>query len=177
MVCAASFFTASCIVPDAPEYGVANETPVFVVESTISPNPQSLQHYDNVPGIQSPRFSFQVRSEDAPDDGLVSALYIDYKHTGAIYIDHKNHKPSTLDVERLIQWELHLPNTNISPGCHIITITVLHAKGWDENNSEQIGTPPDLTAVSWFASFDDDGNTTLLSSCPDASTESSTPGP
>lgn len=167
----AGWFTAGCIVPEAPEYGPPRQTPVFVEADSIFPNPRSMQRYTNAEGNQA-EFRMNVRSEDASDD-LVSVLYLDYKHKSVHYIDHKTYKPQSFDQERLISWTHVFPDPNIGQGpeCHLFTVTVLHAKGWDSENNKQIGTPSDLAAVSWYARFNDDQETALLSDCPDASPE------
>ncbi|HTQ02505.1 MAG TPA: hypothetical protein VMI54_01570 [Polyangiaceae bacterium] len=167
-----SLLTTGCLVPDAPEYGVANRTPIFVDPNSISPNPRSVQHYDDVEGAAPLDFHFLIHSEDAGDD-LVTAFYIDYNGRGS-YKDHKSIKASTLDVARLVQWHWDMPAGFLTtdPGCHVITITVLHETGWDGQNNQQIGSPPDLAAVSWFATFNDDQGVIPLSACPDPSTDS-----
>ena len=168
---AAVLLTSGCIIPEAPEYGLPRQTPVFVEADSIFPNPRSMQQYHNADGNQA-EFRLNVRSEDAGEE-LVSALYLDYKHKGGIYIDHKNYKPQSFDQERLISWTHVFPDSNIGQGpeCHIFTVTVLHASGWDFENNKQIGTPPDLAAVSWYARFNDDAEKGLLADCPDASSE------
>ncbi len=164
-----------CIIPEAPEYGAPPQTPVFVEADSIFPNPTSLQHYQNAPG-QQVNLRMTVRSEDAGQQ-LISVLYLDYKHKGGIYLDHKNYKPLTFDKERVISWTRGLPELNIGQGpeCHTFTVTVFHdnEQNWDSDTNTQIGTPPDMASVTWFASFNDDGSG-LLADCPDASTEAST---
>jgi hypothetical protein len=169
----ASSLTTGCIIPEAPEYGAARQTPVFVDESTVFPNPHSLQHYQNLPGYEAD-FRVSVRSEDAGEE-LISALYVDYKHQNGFLVEHKNGKPETFDKERVISWTLDFQDGRFetTPACHIFTLNVFHASGWDFDNNRQIGTPPDMASVSWFASFNDNGSA-LLSQCPDSSTESAT---
>jgi len=168
---APALLTAGCIVPEAPEYGAPRQTPVFVEADSIFPNPRSMQRYTNAESNQA-EFRMTVRSEDAGEE-LVSVLYVDYKHKGGYYIDHKNYKPQSFEQERLISWTHAFPDSNIGqlPECHIFTVTVLHASGWDFENNKQIGTPPDLAAVSWYARFNDDAETGLLADCPDSSSE------
>lgn len=175
-VFAASSLTAGCIVPEAPEYGAARQTPVFVEANSIFPNPFSLQHYQNLSSGLPVELRMQVRSEDAGSQ-LISVLYVDYKHKDGHYVDHKNYKPLTFDTKRLISWEKSVSDLNLGDGpCHTLTVALLHEEGWDEGTNTQIGTPPDLAAVTWFASFTDDGSATgLLSDCPDASSEITTP--
>jgi hypothetical protein len=170
---AASCFTTGCIIPEAPEYGPARQTPVFVEANSIFPNPLSMQRYDTTGNPAE--FRMTVRSEDAGTE-LVSALYVDYKHKNGFYVDHKEHKPpETFDKERLISWTYNLAGLD-GPSCHIFTVTVLHATGWDFENNKQIGSPPDLAAVSWYARINDDGSG-LLVDCPDVSTESAETAP
>jgi hypothetical protein len=168
---AAASLTSGCLVPEAPEYGAPRQTPVFVEADSIFPNPRSMQQYRNAEGNQA-EFRMNVRSEDAGDE-LVSVLYLDYKHKSAHYIDHKNYKPQSFDQQRLISWTHVFPDPNIGQGpeCHLFTVTVLHAAGWDFENNKQIGTPADLAAVSWYARFNDDDGSGLLTDCPDASVE------
>jgi hypothetical protein len=170
---AASCLTTGCIIPEAPEYGAPPPTPVFIEADSIFPNPTSLQHYNNVPGRVE--FRMTVRSEDG-DQQLISVLYLDYKHQGGTYLEHKNYKPLTFDQERLISWTHDLPDPKIGQGpeCHTFTVTVLHESGWDSENNVQKGSPSDLASVTWFASFNDDG-TALVENCPNASTEVTTP--
>jgi hypothetical protein len=175
----ASLLATGCIVPDAPEYGSPTETPIFVREGSISPDPRSVLHITNAaPNVL--QVSFQVQSEDLPDDGIVSAIYVDYKHQNGHIIDHNGPlTPYTFDQLRTISWRINLPalqlgQTNDPPACHIITVIVLHQKGWDAVNSEQIGSPTDLAAVSWIADVNDPYGTATLASCPDVSTTNDT---
>lgn len=167
-----------CIIPEAPEYGAPPQTPVFVEADSIFPNPTSLQHYQNVNGTQAD-FRMTVRSEDAGEQ-LISVLYLDYKHKNGHYIDHKNYKPLTFDKERVISWTHGFfdPTIGQGPECHSFTVTVFHdnEQSWDSDTNTQIGTPPDMASVTWFASFNDDG-TGLLADCPSASTEVATTPP
>lgn len=179
MLSLASLLATGCIVPDAPEYGSPTETPIFVQAASISPDPRSVLHIMNEPPNVL-QVSFVVQSEDLPDDGIVSAIYVDYKHQGGQRIDHKGPLTAyTFDQPRTISWRVPLPISELPKvtdddpvGCHIITVIVLHQKGWDEDNNQQIGTPPDLAAVSWLAAVNDENGAIPvdLSSCPDVST-------
>jgi hypothetical protein len=181
MLVLASTLASGCVVPDAPEYGFPNETPVFVVQNSIQPDPRSVLHVKNAAG-NSLNFSFQVQSEDLPEDGLITAIYLNYKQDDARVIDHKPKPPSTLDVARPINWHFDLSDNDIfpyDPSCKIITVTVLHAQYWNNENNQPIGNPSDMAAVSWIVDFNDTDpmNPVLLSSCPDASTMTTTTVP
>ncbi len=179
MFALASLLATGCIVPDAPEYGSPSETPIFVRQATISPDPRSIYHLTNAPGNVL-QVSFQVQSEDLSYDGIVSAIYVDYKHQNGHIIEHNGPlTPYTFDQLRTISWRINLPalqlgQPNDPPSCHIITVIVLHQKGWDAMNSEQIGSPTDLAAVSWIADVNDPDGLVPLSSCPDISTTNDT---
>lgn len=164
----ASVLATGCIVPDAPEYGAPRPTPVFIDQSSISPNPQNVLHIDNVNG-NSADFSFLVRSEDA-GEGLVTAFYIDYKHsTQQQYVDHHRIPAATFDVERAASFHFNLQYGlfPLDASCHVLTMTVLHESGWDYSTNQQIGNPPDLSEVSWLTDFNDDDGAVPLASCPD----------
>jgi hypothetical protein len=177
----ASLLATGCIVPDAPEYGFPNETPVFIVQNSIQPDPRSILRVNNVAGV-SMNFSFQVQSEDLPEDGLITAIYLDYKHDKARVIDHKPKPPSTLDIPRPINWHFDLSDNDSFPydrSCHIITVTVLHEQYWNNETNQPIGNPSDMAAVSWVVDFNDNDpmNPVLLASCPDISSMTSTTAP
>jgi len=173
MLCLASLTITGCIVPDAPEYGSPTKTPVFVRQGSISPDPRSVLHIMNqAPNVL--QVSFEVQSEDLPDDGIITALYVDYKHGGQRVDHHGPLTPYTFDQVRPITWRVDLPALQLGqadapPSCHIITVIVLHQKGWDAVTSEQIGSPTDLAAVSWIADVNDPKGIVPLSSCPDIS--------
>ena len=177
MLCAlplAALLTSGCIIPEAPEYGAPRQTPVFIDDGSINPNPRSLLHLTNTDG-NSVQFKVTVRSEDAGDD-LISALYSDYKHDSGLLLYDDSYKPETFDDERPISYQLRFRDSRFGDGpeCHAFTLLLLHAQGWDFDHRQPKGAPSDLASVTWFASFNDDGGG-LVSSCPSAATESSEP--
>lgn len=185
-----SLLATGCIVPDAPEYGSPTPTPIFVQENTISPDPRSVIHFTNAaPNLLT--LSFQVQSEDLPEDGVVSAVYLDYKHVGGRLVDHKGPLPAlTFDVPRPISWPFvgfdpRLPGVTEppTPGCHVLTVIVLHASGWDADANKQIGNPQDLAAVNWLVDLNEPQTSSAdmpsttpsvpVSTCPDMSSMTS----
>lgn len=173
----AGSLTTGCIIPEAPDYGPPHQTPIFIEADSVFPNPYSMQHYINEPG-NSAEFRFTFRSEDA-GAGLITVFYLDYKHKNGFRIDHGAKSPQSFDKERLISYTEKFIDTNIGKGpeCHTFTITVFHDSptSWNPDTNEQIGTPPDMASVTWYARMNDDGETALAAGCPDTSTESTEP--
>jgi hypothetical protein len=173
---AASLLVTGCIIPDAPEYGPAQQTPVFIVEGSIFPNPRGVVPLEATDDASAQAFKFKVRSEDA-GNRLYAVMWSDYKHTGGKFLIDVPYAPLTFDIEREISLELSPTDNDIdSPACHVITIMVLHEAGWDPLRKRLNGNPADLAAVNWFVSVSvPDAPPPTLDSCPDPGTEMSAP--
>ena len=156
---------ASCIIPDS-EYAPPLQTPVFVVQSSITPSPQSTLALTQDPPVTI-HLAMTVYAEDAGDE-LISALYFDYKHENGYFVLPHRHGIGTISMPRSVVYDVS--SARFEAGCHTLTIMVLHESHWDDANSEVIGTPSDLASVNWFVNFEN-GTATLLNSCPDATTE------
>ncbi len=169
---------SACLIPEAPEYGAPEKTPIFIINDTIRPNPRELLRLSVTGDEASHAFGFKVRSEDANEE-VVAALYVDYKHEGGDLVLDVNFDPLTFNQERSISLFLTLPDPGVkSPACHTVTLMVLHESGWDDFKKEIIGTPSDLASVTWFVSLEELGKDPApLSSCPNIATSDPDPAP
>jgi hypothetical protein len=163
---------SACLIPEAPEYGAPEKSPIFIINDTISPNPRNLLSLTVSTDNRSHAFSFKIRSEDANEE-VVAVLYIDYKHKLGQFIDDRNYPPVTFNEPRTISLDLTVPDPRFeTPGCHTVTLMVLHKSGWDDGKREVIGTPDDLASVTWFVSLERPGvPPAQLSACPNQATQ------
>jgi hypothetical protein len=168
----ASLLASGCLIPEAPEYGPPQKTPVFIIDSTVHPSPRTI-----VTGSRAAKdaleFSFKVRSEDA-GERLMGALFVDYKHVGHTWIDFRPYEPMTFDEPRDVRFYMDPGDRRIDAArvCHSATLLVLHESGWDFEKKQPIGTPADLASVTWFMSIVEGSETPNLSDCPDVADES-----
>lgn len=163
---ATSLVSTGCIVPES-EYGPARQSPVFIVESSVTPSTLSPLVV-NAP-TATVHLAITAFAEDAGEE-LMSALYVDYKHTHGYFLISHRHGTKSLETPRLVEYNVN--SERLPSGCHALTIMLFHESAWDDANSELIGIPPDLVSVTWFASIEADGTPVPLASCPDVSTES-----
>jgi hypothetical protein len=163
----ASLLASGCLIPEAPEYGPPQQTPIFIIDSSVSPNPRNLQTLSVIEDEGSYPFSFKVRSEDANQE-VVAALFTDYKDDRELFVYQVNYEPGSFDVEKSIVLYMTIPDARImSPGCHTATLMVLHEAGWNDKTKQLIGSPADLASVTWFFSLEDGtAKKPLLSDCP-----------
>jgi len=169
----ASLLASGCLIPEAPEYGPPQKTPIFIIDDTVHPNPRNLQTISVIEDKGSYAFGFKVRSEDANEE-VVAALFYDYKKEEDSQKDEirhflfqVNYEPGTFDEEKTIALYMTVPDPRIDvPGCHTATLMVLHESGWNDTTKQLIGTPADLASVTWFFSLEDGTAPPLLSSCP-----------
>jgi hypothetical protein len=169
----ASVLATGCIIPEAPDYSAARQTPIFIQPGTISPNPLSLVELDNERNSDTPvvQFHYAIRSEDAGEE-LTAALYLDYKHLDGLWLADQQFAPLTFDKEHQISIPQTFPDPRFPTGheCHAITVMVMHSGGYAHRLP--IGTPPDLASVTWFVDLNAKTGP-LLVPCPDSTTESS----
>jgi hypothetical protein len=161
-----SLTITGCIVQNT-EYGAPRQSPVFVLDSSITPSTLTPLMVTVAP-TNTVHLYFTVFAEDAGEE-LLSALYVDYKHDHGYYVSPHRHGVSTFATPRTVKYDIgseHLPI-----GCHALTIMVFHESDWDDANYEIIGTPSDLASVTWFAGIEEDGSAIPLASCPNVSTE------
>jgi hypothetical protein len=164
----ASLSGTGCIVADPPDYGPAQRSPIFMYNP--SPNPYSLQVLSRTstgspPVAPTVRFGATVRSEDAGEQ-LVALCYFDYKHANSAYIFPKVLPPLTLEDERQIAFDI-TPNRDLEPGCHTVTIMVMHYSSWNQDAATFQGPPDDLAQETWFVSVDDGPDGTFkVKDCP-----------
>jgi len=175
MACAVmlgSLVSSGCIIPDAPEYGAARQTPIFIDPNSIHPNPGSILRLreDDPNPI---KFQMSIRSEDA-DEGLYVALYLDYKHEHGNRLDDQPIDPGTFDKLKPITEVLAPTDSRVSVGCHTFTLMVMHERFWSREHRQPIGAPPDLASLTWFATKNDDGDQ-LVAECPNGLTEAASP--
>ena len=172
VVLLASLLSTGCIIPEAPEYGAARKTPIFIDGRSIQPSLGNMLRL-NLDG-DDVKFQMNIRSEDA-GEGLVQALFIDYKHpTGYSYYDRPV-PAGTFDTEKTILEDFSLPDPLFPlASCRTFTLMVMHESDWSRDNRSPIGAPPDLVSVTWFASLGDP-TSKELADCPDAATEVSKP--
>ena len=153
---------------EAPDYGPSQRTPIYL--SDPHPTPSNLQILnDGQLGPSTLSFGVTFRSEDA-GEGVISVLYVDYKH-GPVQTPAKHYHPaSTFDNPRPVTYPV---STNAFAGregvCHSLTLMLMHESGWDDQNNVPLGTPPDLATMTWFTSVNDMGS--LLQECPTTSNE------
>jgi hypothetical protein len=177
-VFAAAPILSACLIPEAPQYGAPEKTPVFIIDSTVDPNPRELLKLVLPEDRGTQSFGFKVRSEDANEE-VVAVLYLNYKHEGGLLLMQVNYDPLTFNEERTISLGWKVPDERVdTPGCHAVTLMVLHESGWDDLKKEVIGTPSDLASVTWFVSLEELGKPlAVLSSCPDSGTSDPDPVP
>jgi len=163
---ATSLAITGCVVSNY-DYGPARQSPVFVLDSSITPSTVTPLF---VTGPQGPvHLTLTVFAEDAGEE-LMSALYVDYKHQGGYYLLSHRHGTEALETPRLVKYDV---THNLPPdGCHALTVMLFHESAWDDANFQVIGLPADLASVTWFINIDADGAAAPLASCPDVSTES-----
>jgi hypothetical protein len=155
-----------CIIPEAPDYGAPRQTPIFIEEATIAPDPRSLQIVTTLDTTSVP-VSFKMHSEDA-GERVYAVLYSDYKHSSGHWIIDVPYEPLTYDKERTISLSVPLDALD-PPACRAVTVMVLHESGYDTHNKELIGAPSDLRSVTWFMSVGTTLDDAPLDSCPTAS--------
>jgi hypothetical protein len=166
-----SLLTTGCLIPEPPEYGPPERTPIFIVDSTVTPNPRNLLTLSTVDDVGSHSFGFKTHSEDEGED-VVAALFANYKHDQHNLLFQINYDPSTFDVERTGSLYMSVPDGRLqAPGCYAITLMVLHETGWDEQKKLPIGTPSDIASVTWFVALTNGDVEPSLSSCPTIGTE------
>jgi hypothetical protein len=165
-----SLLTSGCLIPEPPEYGAPERTPIFIIEHTKDPNPRSLLTISTVADIGTQTFTFQAQSEDDGED-VVAALHANYKHRGSTHIIQNTYEPSTFDVEKTISLDMSVPDGRLqAPGCYAMTLMVLHESGWDERKKEPVGTPTDMASVTWLMALTDGTTMPSLSDCPNVDT-------
>ena len=157
--------SSGCLVAEAPEYGPPRKTTPVIDWQSVDPPPYQI--LKPIPPTQL--FSIPVRSEDA-GDGLVVYGYVDYlngSYPGALFMDEWPFEPSpTSEHDLSFAWTIR---GDISPECHQVTIFVTHASnyGLGVNGGPNGGVDPnDIASISWWATFDPDGDTTNLVGCP-----------
>lgn len=167
----ASQLLTGCIIPDPPEYGPPQQTPIFIEEAKISPSKHSVLFVNTVEDTEPISFGFTVRSEDA-GDRLWAALYADYKHTGGMPLQAFPYDPLTLDEERSISIRLSPKDGRLNPPkCYAITLLVVHEQGFDIPASKPKPTASDLTGVTWLLSLANEQGAPSLDTCPNSSDE------
>lgn len=171
----ASLSGTGCIVADPPDYGPAQRSSIFMYNP--HPNPWSLQVLSRTPTGSPPvspivQFGMTVRSEDAGEQ-IVALRYFDYNHTG---LEGPKVKPLvlpplTLEQERNIAFDV-TPKSDLQPGCHTITIMVMHYSSWNQVTGKFEGPPEDLAQETWFVSVDDTPDGSIkVDDCPLSITE------
>ena len=144
---AASLALTGCVIPNY-EYGPARQSPVFVLDSSITPSTLSPLFVNGQ--TASVHLALTAFAEDAGDE-LMSALYVDYKHQGGGFLLSHRHGTEAIEIPRLVEYEVkhRLP----ADGCHALTVMLFHESEWDDANYQVIGVPPDLASVTWFVSI------------------------
>ncbi len=144
---------SGCIVADPPEYESPGRTPPFLDLNASSPAlDQVLLYNTGDPPIQ---FRIKVRSEDEGED-ILGALYLDSTENSSL--SRRTIPPSTIsDLDRwLVVPFAKGANETIRPGCHVLTLLVMHLDTFDIETSRPKpaeGTS-DIATASWWLNVD-----------------------
>jgi len=163
---ATSLAVTGCVVANY-DYGPARQSPVFVLDSSITPSTLTPL---TVKSDATVHLAVTAFAEDAGEE-LMSALYVDYKHKGGYFVLPHRYGSSAFETPRHVEYDVTKPLLPTS-GCHMLTLMLFHESDWDDAHSEIIGIPPDLASVTWIGRFGADGTSVPLATCPDVSTES-----
>lgn len=171
---------ASCLVTSAPQFEPPAQTAPFLVKSTADPDPRAILVWDST--TQTQTFSAQVVSEDAGEDVHV-VLLVDYGKYDELskrpyqnsVVQNQVVPASTHDdpTRRIAKATLYFNTTNITPGCHTVTMMVSHAF------APQLGCPEKLSdsdQITWTAVMCDGTDCTIdPAECPEIGAEGSCP--
>jgi len=170
-------FAQSCIVADPPEYRAPGQTrPVLNMYSAV-PTATQVLIVDGSEGNHAlPRFSVQIRSEDAGEP-LRACFFIDYQikrdlaqgQLGEDTLSIKEFPASTYDNDgRKFNYEWPVADT--TKGCHYLTLVVAHLKSFSTDDGRHLDpryADDDAALATWTVNVVDSpiaGNT--LVDCP-----------
>ena len=143
---------SGCIVADPPQYRDPLQTPPVLDLYLANPSTQKVlvaRSHDTL------HFLVPLRSEDAGDP-----LLVDFYQDSSINYNHIIPSSTFNDLGR----EVDVPWTAVgSPGCHVLTLTVVHVG----NSSDPMRARNDTAIATWWLNLDpDESMQTTLSNCP-----------
>ncbi len=165
-------FSSGCLVADAPDYGPQQRTPPVIDPLSVIPNPGLFftQTY-----LKKRSFSLTVHSEDAGED-LWAPLYVDYSDPKLLswQIDYPL-AASSADKAKSLSFDWG-PNQLIAPGCHSLTLLVVHDSGYDFITRLPVPkkSDGDIAQVTWWMTIPKDPDDPRVpKECPSQETASS----
>lgn len=173
-LCCAPWLVSGCIIPEAPDDGAKRRSPIFIVDSSISPDPRNLAVIDRNEPAAGPTFTLTIYSDDA-GEGLYVLLFFDHDR----FDQFRYPAGQTLDKPRTISYTVDRADPRLGLGCHAFTLVVLHEDGWDDVAKRFIGNPTDLASVTWFTYVKDSSDPAAVpppvTACPSSETSTTMP--